>query len=602
MRPVHLVADEGSKILFASTNRGTILQFNFDLQLLRESKPIYGINSLYVLKADQSHLYARDITGKLVRWTKADLELDQIVDLAHWTPEDEANTPNVSHGLFLNEDFVYVSMPHGPLGKFTKRDLEFVKFSDYMPKALIESIYFNNDGDDFAVDFAGYLYRGNIDEEMKPVSRVAHGASHQIHYCTKHKRFWVTDDIHCGIALFSEHETDQFQRIDLTVDDVEWMAFAPDHSEVLVACFDRFVYRLSNTEQPQVLARLGPLNYQVKQVIWISKDIAFALTESGDIYKINPVENQVERGYQGNNAIWDIKKCSIHPDQYWLAFEDGFIRKIKVNGLRIETLLEKNLGFGMIRRLAPDLNGNVYFLAVHGVVGRLNDQMEITWTAPISPLGRDLNLQGSNLICCSESGEVILFDTDLGCVKWSLSLDGPAWAVSLSPDGKRFYVGQRLCNRGDKGVPSTHKPADLVIGFVESGKIEKKYSVKGNIKRLTWIDQDHLILNGNGEVFTTIVHKDHFKPISVYSDWQLNTCESVLLTDKYLHTTTYGFQLNTYSRDGTILDSDFPFEDYATCLISLGQDRFMAGGRGAFLALFYLKGELPHKVKTVRFK
>ncbi len=68
-----------------------------------------------------------------------------------------------------------------------------------------------------------------------------------------------------------------------------------------------------------------------------------------------------------------------------------------------------------------------------------------------------------------------------------------------------------------------------------------------------------------------------------------------------LFTTTYGYQLNTFDRDGEILESAFPFEDFPMSLTATAEGALLAGGRGAFLSLFHIRAERPFLVETVRF-
>ncbi|NJL23727.1 MAG: hypothetical protein HC902_00100 [Calothrix sp. SM1_5_4] len=222
MRPVHFNYDPDLNCLFASTNRGTILRLDLDLNVVASSDPVYGLYSLYVSKVDSQYIYAREITGKLVRWHKRGLKLDRLVNLTAWSDPRQANVPNVSHGLFLLGDFVYVSLPDGPVGKFRRTDLAFEKLSSYLPNSLIESVAPDVIGHGhFAVDFGGYLYRGRLDGDLKTVARVAHGACHQIIFDEKFRRYWVTDDFHCGLALIQPDSPSNPRRLYLTRDDVD---------------------------------------------------------------------------------------------------------------------------------------------------------------------------------------------------------------------------------------------------------------------------------------------------------------------------------------------------------------------------------------------
>ena len=602
MRPVHFCFDHDLNCLFASTNRGTILRLDSNLNTLTSSDPVYNLNSLYVCRIDKTHIYAREITGKLVRWTKDDLKLDQVIELTAWSDPEQVNLPNVSHGLILHKDSVYVSMPQGALGKFRKHDLEFEKLSTYLPKALIESISFDGPTGHYAVDFAGLLYHGDADSELRPIARIAHGACHQLIYDRKFNRYWITDDFHCGLALFRAEAPTEIQRLQLTNDDVEWMSFNADQSELLVACFDRHVYRIANEPEPRVIGRIGPLKYQVKQVEWTAVGTAYALTEAGHLYRLELDSGSFFAGSTGTNAVWDLKPSNSTGSSCWAAFEDGTLRELRADHGKIEILYERNLGFGMLRRILPRKGGGIFVLAANsGLVAALDATLNVLWSHQARPLLREFALSGENLLVCSESGELTLLDARTGLVRWQRDFLLPLWCVSIAPCGSKYLVSHRSCHQGDQGTESTNEPARLFIGDLESGEITGERPVFGNIKKMSWLAKDSLLINGNGEVATSVLSWPSSLVDRKWSAWQLNTCEATLIYKERVYTTTYGYQLNTFSFKGEIEESAFPFEDYATSLAVVGENLLLAGGRGAFLSLFRLQDGLPQLVTSRSF-
>lgn len=598
MRCVHLTYDSNSRCLFASTNRGTIQKFDSNLKLLASSDPIYNLNSVYVIRHNDDYIYGREITGQLARWRKDTLQLDQIVDLTAWNPPDSADVPNVSHGLFLIDESIYVSMPQGGLGKFDK-DLKFIGLSNYKTAALIESISVDHPEKHFAVDFSGNLYEGRIDGDMSVASRVAHGATHQILFDRRHRRYWVTDDMHCGLALFNPDSPQNFQRIFLSNDDVEWMSFNEDQSELLVACFDRYVYSIKNEPAPQISGRIGPLKYQVKQVIWAEDALAFALTEAGEIYRLNPSTLQIEEPiHKGTNAVWDLKKAS--DGSILAAFEDGSIKRFAVERENLHLLAEKNLGHGMIRRLAA-ADDKIFSLSVKGIVECLNSSLDTVWTARLQPLLRDFHLANSNLIVCGENGDLTLLEAQTGSTLWQRNFSAPLWTVTVTPDGDEFIAASRVCNRCDQDSESSGEPAKIYIGRISDGEILREIPIRGNIKKMSWLDRKTLLINGNGVIATSLVRWPEWEIEKKWADWQLNTCEAAIVLNDMVFTTTYGFQLNTYSFSGKIIESAFPFEDYATSLLPVGPKAFLAAGRGAFISLVTIDGEGAKPIRTMRF-
>ncbi|MBX3020136.1 MAG: PQQ-like beta-propeller repeat protein [Bdellovibrionales bacterium] len=600
MRPLHISFDDKSRCLFASTSRGTILKFDADLKQLATSQPGYNLNNLYVMIIDESFIYARDISGRLARWHKDTLVLDTVIDLTNWSDPNEESLPNVSHGLFLHNGYLYVAMPQGKIGKFRQDDLSFIGLSEYLPKALIESFDFTGPQGHFAVDFSGYVYAGDIDQMMKPVSRVATGACHQILYDKKFDRYWITDDYHCGLALFSAHDPQNIQRVPLTRDDVEWMSFNHGQSQILVACFDRFIYRLSNEREPKILGKFGPYKYQVNHVEWTSHGI-YALTESGEIYLTDPATGEIKQGPTGTNAVWDIQPVPGSRGQFLVAFEDGFVRRMNIEGENIKTESECNLGMGMVRRIISGDDGGAFVLTVAGQVARLDRNFSILWLHESQPLLRDFIRRAGKILFCTEQGELTCLDEGTGALLWRRNFDMPLWSVTADPLGQFYWVAARLCEMGDQGQESTARPADVVVGDLATGIELRRESAYGNIKRFKWLDDQHMLINGNGRVATSVVRASDFSVVRCWRDWQLNTCEGTLVHNSRLYTTTYGYQLNTFEFAGEILESAFPFEDYATSLAAVDDKHIVAGGRGAYLSVFSVHEGLPVLAATKRF-
>lgn len=600
MRPIHICFDQIQNHLFASTNRGTILKFDQDLNPLQSSEPVYGLNNLFVCTVDDEFIFARDIAGKLVRWKKSNLSLDAIVDLCVWNGPEDADVPNVSHGLFIHGEAVYVSMPQGPMGKFDRKTFQFLGLSTYRPTALLECFDLSQPEDHFAVDFSGYLYRGHIDRDMKKVARIANGACHQVIYDQKFDRYWVTDDYHCGLALFKANDPKNITRIPLTRDDVEWMSFNKDQSEVLVACFDRYIYRIQNDLEPRVVKTYGPFKYQVNHVEWVSDDLAYALTESGEIYRVQLDSGEFIQGPTGTNAVWDIKALPTGENHFVVAFEDGFLRQVEVTDYGLNTVQEKNLRLGMIRRVVAVEDG-YFVLTTGGHVARLNCSFEIIWLHETKPLLRDLARHSGRIFYCGETGELAALNEQTGQVLWRKNFDRPLWALSVDPSGQEYFLSSRLCEHGDQGQESSGRPTYFVCGDTSTGEELRRHPIFGNIKRIQWTPEHKIVINGNGEASTTLMDPKDFSILRQWSDWQLNTCEAVLQLGDRLFTTTYGYQLNTYSTSGEILESAFPFEDYSTSLVAVDENRFLAGGRGAFLSLFKIQGGLPVLISLKRY-
>lgn len=596
MRPMYLYYDSTDDTLYACTNRGTVLRFDDSLQIAASSSPIYNVGILTAITGDGGFLYAREISGKLLRWKKQTLAFDRMADLNFWSSPDVATFPNVSHNLFLYQDHLYVSMPTGQIGKFRK-DLVFQSQTESSSKALIESVE-TSQTPHLAVDFSGIIYSGDVNKNFVPLTRLSHGACHQMLYDKKHERYWVTDDYHCGIGLFKISDPKKIQRLEFTNDDVEAISFNADHSQVLAACFDRYIYHFENAPTPKVIKKIGPLKYQVTHVIWAKPDIAYAVTEAGQVYRCDIETGDWIESHTGTNAVWDLQ--SDGDKTFWVAFEDGFVRKMALEEIDIQMVAEKNLGLGMVRRISPYASGALALTATGHVV-RLDPELNIVWHYETKPLLRDLAVVKDQVLICGETGELTCLQAQTGKVVWIKNLTLPLWAVSIDPLGEKFLVAHRLCVRTDQASESSRQPSRFFIGDTKSGEIAAHKETFGNLKRFHWLNDRQFLINGNGDIATSVIDRDSLQIVKSWSAWQLNTCESAILMKNLVLTTTYGYQLNTFDIDGDLLESAFPFEDYATSLLPIGEDYFIAGGRGAFLALFAFKNGLPALIQNARF-
>lgn len=604
MRIISSVFDKSTGYIFAGTNRGTVFKLTSGLKIIASSEPSYNISYLFALNVDESFVYGRDNCGKLARWTKASLFLDKQVDLGAWAQPNYALVPNACHGLFINAGYLYTSLPTGELAIFNKSDLNLEKIIDHGNKALFESICFDNPKKHFATDFSGFLYQGNVDEKLEIISRASLGAIHKLDLDKLHNRYWFTDDYHGGIGLFNENNPAIFDRIVLTNDDTEYLAFDETHEHILVACFDRYIYKLRNEKQPTVLKKLGPYNYQLTFVEWINADTGLALTEAGDLFTFSVDTGEIEQIIKGADCVWDLRPSQKTPNLFFTAFESGNIAKIKFEtNCGLEVVMKKQLDYGMVRRIVPLMGDQTLVLSTSGFIAKLDENFEKIWEFKTKPLLRDIAVCDQKVIFCGETGELSCLSLKEGTLLWTKNLQNPLWSVFCDDSKDSFIVSSRTLNLNGEKERATIKNAPVFFGSLNDGSIFRTEYVFGNIKKIRSIDDEHILINGNGNIQTSLVKKNDLSMERIWGDLQLNTAEAALLHPKtgHVYTTTYGFQLNTYDHSGEILESDFPFEDYATTLSFFGDDYIIAAGRGAFISVFKLKENLPSLAFTRRF-
>lgn len=598
MRILNLTYEKQSQILFASTNRGTVIRYSHDLSHQLSSDPIYDLQSIHVVVVHNESIFGREITGKLVQWDKKSLELLQIVDLNNWLDESTARVPNACHGLTIFRDKLYVSMPTGQVARFDSKTLQLEWISDYITASNVECFNFADDNFHLLTEFTGKLYAGNIDAEMKAVTQLSGAVIHRVVYDNLYSRYWATDDFFCGITLFNKNNFAQPLRIKLSHDDVEYIDLSEDQRLALVACFDRHVHVIENHEIPVQRNRLGPFDYQVIQALWRDNDSCFVLTESGAVCVANINNNKIIRHVEPQNCVWDLQPCVQNPKAFWAGCESGVIGKFHHEKGQLRLINESQLGLGPIRRLIPVNGDQAYVLSMNGVIALVDLESRVVWQHKTAPLLRDFTLFQEQLFYCSENGDLVALNRFDGKVAWKRIFDLPLFSVSIHPSEGKLIVTEKLV--ADKDTLNCDNR--LLVIDSESGEVLRSVVLRGNAKSITWVDDSKFLISGNGNVRSKLIAWPDLSELMRWDQYQVNTAERIQLLGEFVHTTTYGYQLNSYSIDGSMVDAAFPFEDYATALMTIGKNTIVAGGRGGFISCFKVTDGVPQFTSQFKFR
>ena len=597
MRILSLTFEKKDRTLFASTNRGTVLRYARDMSISNSSDPVYDLQSINVIIIHNNYIFGREITGKLVQWHKVTLVVLKIVDLNNWLDDGIARVPNACHGLAIWRNKLYVSMPSGQVGRFDPMTLKFEWISDYQTASNIECFDFTDDDFHVATEFTGKLYAGHIDLEMKAVGQLSKAVIHRIVYDKIHSRYWATDDYFCGITIFDKKSLDEPLRLKLTHDDVEYIDLSHDHQLALVSCFDRYVYVLENRETPQLKTRLGPFDYQVIQTLWRDENSCFVLTESGALYVVEVRKNEIVRHVEPQNCIWDLQPCVQNPFELWASCESGTLKKLKIESRHLALIYETQLALGPLRRLIPFSATQVYVLSMSGIVALFDVETGLVWQHQAAPLLRDFTLAQNQLFICGENGDLVCLNGSDGQVVWTKTFDLPLFSISAHPSENQLIVSEKLVADKDTFACDNR----LLVVRCENGEVIRSTVLRGNVKSITWINDFKFLVSGNGNVHAKLIDWPSLSELQLWDKFQVNTAERIKPLGDFVHTTTYGYQLNSYSFDGSIVDAAFPFEDYATALIAVGKDTLVAGGRGGFLSSFKVCGGIPQLISSLRF-
>jgi outer membrane protein assembly factor BamB len=614
-RLLHISTPPSRAFIVGGDFSGILYKFSTALDTLQQSDPLPGkIGALYAITCNDQYVYARDMQGNLIQWDIDTLAIRNILYLSAFCEDgldnETAAIPTVSHGLFLWKDRVLINNPYGDLLQFNSDDLHFIQKTNIKAGAFIESLDTSDEKTHILSDCAGSVWYGHLDnKEFENRIRLDYGPIHSILYDARHNRHWMTTDNHGGFSIVSNHGK-RIKRIQITNDDCEWLAMNQDATRVYVACFDHHLYIFDNAqEQPQLIQKIGPFKFQLKQVLHLDADHTYVLLESGELYCIDAKGAIIAQAHTGTNCIWDIVADPAQDNAVLCPLEDGGLAKISYRAtedgiyhLRVEAR-RPSFGFGRMRRVKPLADRSFVAGCTNGTVFRANSAGGIEWSYRTNSIIRDVAIDETDNRCVvvNEAGEILQFDLRTGSVIWSEQFEQPLWAVAYYQGD--ILVSERCMSARDEDSQTSIPTANLYqIDAIEK---EIKLSVKlsGNIKRIKTLDNGNILINGNGDITAIEYDLANRRPVSSWAAWQLNTCEDVVQMGDYVHTVTYGYQLNTYERSGKIIDSQFSPDNYPKAVYGAkgasGTPLLLVAGRGPYISLYHVRNGLPSITATL---
>jgi outer membrane protein assembly factor BamB len=587
---------------------------NLNLEVVCQSDAMPGrISSLYVITCNDEYVYGRDMQGSLIQWRASDLTLLRIVYLQSIGDESDRKTntaiPTVSHGLFLWEDRVLVVSPYGDLLQLNANTLEFIKNTNLPARAFAESFDASVENCHTLSDCAGYVWYGDIDKGFEHKIRLDYGPIHCLRYDKLHNRHWMTTDNHGGLSIVGLHG-DGIHRLELTTDDVEWLTFSDDAKLVYVACFDHYLYIFNNeSKEPQLVSKIGPFKFQLKQVLFVDNNHVYVSLESGEIYRLNSRREIENQSPFGTNCIWDIVQDPNAHNRVFCPMENGSFCHIEYDAnekgmfdLKIIKHYE-SFGFGRIRRIKALKNGAFIAGCTNGTVLKINSAGGIDWKILTSSIVRDVSISRNEEACVAvnEAGEIIELATETGAVIWREKFEKPLWASCYYGDDILF--SERCRSEKDENLEASVPMAQLYRVNGDTKEIKFAIELSGNIKRIKTLDNGNILINGNGDVTTIEYNLEERKAVKTWSIWQLNTCEDAIQFDDHVYTVTYGYQLNSYKITGEMIDCQFSPDNYPKAVFGKRTlsniPILLVTGRGPFISLYRLNQGKPEIAQTL---
>jgi hypothetical protein len=604
-RILHIYCDHVDDFIYAGDHRGILFKLNKELQIVEFSHNSINSSGIHILTANEQNLYARDTAGNLLVFARANLAEERLILTEHYNSGDVVNKPAMptpSNGLLIFNDELIITNARGELIVLDINDYSLKRTFCFNQDAFNECI--NVEGSSHMVsDCLGYIWHGNlINGQFSKLFRADYGNVHHLVYDRQHSRYLATTDTCNGICIFSE-DGEQIQYLTVTNDDVEWLAFTNDYTQLFIACFDHYLYVYENKLTPLFMKKIGPFKFQLKQVIVDQANQIFVLLESGEIFKVSADLEIYEKFIFGTDAIWYLEASKTNRNDLVASLESGRVAIYKVLTNTINQVhITKSFNFGRIRRTIEIKDGYVAITSL-GYVFKFNLDNHVLWTFFRAGIWRDISLSPNEeqAVVCNENGELFMLNLNDGSVINKVTFAKPLWAVNYF-NTDIILVGTRSnCSESLKQTCAEVQAQSFLykLRAMDLTVIDKK-TAEGNFKRIRKLSEHQALINGNGTILVSILEVDSFTFAPKYHQWLLNTPEDAHLHASNVYVATYGYQLNTYDQKTyEIVDSQFTTEDYPKTIAIIPEYRkLVVGGRG-FISLYDISEQIPSLMQII---
>jgi hypothetical protein len=616
-RMLSIAFNAEEKILYAGSSKGRLYQLNMNLEIISFSNSKKHVQGLHKIVYDNNSIFARDTTGNLIKFNKNTLEMSDLLLTEHFSTGNNPPMPVPSSGMEIYQNKIILCNANGELTVFDKDTLNLLNIIDYNPNFYTESI--NIKGPQHLIgDCGGNIWIGNFDNnKFEKLIKTSDGNLHSICYDKKYNRYWTSTDTYGGFWIIDENGY-VHSKHKMTNDDVECIKCSPDSEKFFVACFDHYLYVYSNKEKiPSLINKIGGFKFQLWHVEYVDENYCFVILESGEIYKVNHITGEIVAKQFGSNCVWSISKlesenCETDKERLLCSNEDGtislvefgFNEKNKYFLRQIEKSTDYNLG--RIRK-SIEFNKCAIIITTSGSIASVANN-EINWSFTSNGILRDLDIcrKKNTVICGNESGELLEFEVDSGKLIFSLKVHDPIYSLIYTDE---LIIFSTRCFSGHAdSIDDTESFGFIYVIDRNTYSIVQKEKIFGNIKRMKKINNNNILINGNGSIYISTISISktdiilNLKINLEFNDWLLNTTENTLLFNEAIYAVTYGYQLNTYDL-GTksLIDSQFTVDDYPKYIFgsTFGNiSVLIVSGRG-FISLYDVSKKTPELVRSI---
>jgi WD40 repeat protein len=600
-RVVRIVHVPGAGLLASDVTGRLHLLDEERLHLLRSSPAqpgglLPGHSPIYTLQAADGWVVGRDKRGTIMRWRLDTLDLvdalnaDHVCDRSSLMPQEEPS-PQISRGMHIHQGKVYVNNGYRQIVVLDLATFAVERIAPSLPGDIaMEWVCTDHPDLDAVSDKGGRVFLGSLAELDFPVeAKIDGGNVHRIVYDPLHHRFWATQDdgtdefdrVANGVVVLDANGQVQ-QELVLASDDIEFLAFSPDHRHVYVGGFDGVLHILDNTPELRAGRTVEGFSHQLTDFTVGSDGTFYTLTQDGDLRRLSADgSTTLARAAFRPQCVWDIQPSVDDPAESYVATDDG-VAVVTVEadptGLpRVALRDHHRTSDGFTRRVGP-LPGGAAGIRRDRWVWRRNRDGSWRWRVRLDALIHTVagSPDHGRLLVCANDGAHVLDAAD-GTELERLDLgEAAAWAGCYLPGGERVVAG----GNGLVTVFAPDRPD--VLWTVDRGEYPKR----------AWTDGTTLFVSGgDGVVEIDLAGR---KITARWHELLDNTVENAVVTADTVAAVSYGVQLAVYDRrSGEIQQLDELLPDFPKGLaaVPLGDGHvLLVGGRGGYLTAYRVAG------------
>jgi outer membrane protein assembly factor BamB len=547
-RVIRILYVDGTGLL-VSDAYGRIHLLDEQLRLIRSSPFVREGRPVYGLAVADGWVIGKDRQGTVLRWSLDTLELVDRLDPATTCDRsglgpDEEPSPITSRGIAIWDGRIFVSS--GYHRQMLVIDLASFEVLEVRPNVCgpspMEWASTDHPERHAVSDKRGNLRFGSFtDLEFPDLVKLDEGTIHRVVYDARHDRFWATQDFGVGdnadvangvvVVDTDGHKLDEllFAR-----DDVEFLAFSPDHSRAYAGGFEGELHIFDNTTpQLRVERVVTGFPHQLFDITVTPWGDVYVLCQDGEIVQLDERGEFRRRLGFRRQAVWDLQPSAGDPSVLYGATDAG-VAVVEVRytatGPMLDVRAEHVTGHGYTRRVAalPD-----------GWLGITRDRMVFRsgadgtprWSRRLDALPHTLAVSpdATRAVVATNDGAVEL-DTADGAVVGGHDVDGvPIWAVTYLPGGELVLI--------------SHNGVIVVTGT--DGRTTWRLD-QGEYPKRAWAQDGLLYVTGDGGVKEIEVGR------GVVCRWSRlldNTVENAVVVDGLVIACSYGMQLVVFEQD-----------------------------------------------------